>query len=192
MPLSHGKSKKAFEHNIKTEMEHGKPMKQSLAIAYSMKRKAAHKKAHGGEIHHEELESGYLPEPKEHEIHNAAALHEDEKDINEHLGPDSHDLESHPLMAHGGDIVAKIMHKRKMMAHGGVVADEGEGDLEEMVDHDKNDFDYLSMGDLDDSTSNSGEADGDYDGDAREDHDRHDIVAKIMKARAKQHNPRPA
>lgn len=51
MPLEHGKSDKAFSHNVKAEMHAGKPQKQSLAIAYAMKRKA--KKAHGGEIHHE-------------------------------------------------------------------------------------------------------------------------------------------
>lgn len=51
MPLIHGKGQKAFEKNIKTEMEHGKPQKQALAIAYSVKRKAQHK-AKGGEVHH--------------------------------------------------------------------------------------------------------------------------------------------
>lgn len=49
MPLIKGKSQKAFVHNLKTEMEHGHPQKQSLAIAYSMKRKAQHK-AKGGDI----------------------------------------------------------------------------------------------------------------------------------------------
>jgi hypothetical protein len=49
MPLIHGKGQKAFEKNIKTEMEHGKPQKQALAIAYSVKRKAQHK-AKGGEV----------------------------------------------------------------------------------------------------------------------------------------------
>jgi len=48
MPLMHGKSEKAFKHNVRTEMHHGKPQKQSLAIAYAMKRKS--KKAHGGYI----------------------------------------------------------------------------------------------------------------------------------------------
>jgi hypothetical protein len=51
MPLMHGKSKKAFGHNVEVEMEHGHPLKQSLAIAYSVKRKAQHKKAHGGECY---------------------------------------------------------------------------------------------------------------------------------------------
>ena len=38
MPLTQGKSKAAVSTNIKTEMEAGKPQKQALAIAYSMKR----------------------------------------------------------------------------------------------------------------------------------------------------------
>jgi 8-oxo-dGTP pyrophosphatase MutT (NUDIX family) len=38
MPLESGKSKEAFEHNIKTEIEAGKPQKQAVAIAYSKKR----------------------------------------------------------------------------------------------------------------------------------------------------------
>ena len=39
MPLKEGKSQKSFEHNIKTEMHAGKPQKQALAIAYSVKRR---------------------------------------------------------------------------------------------------------------------------------------------------------
>ncbi len=38
MPLESGSSKSAFEHNIKTEIEAGKPQKQAVAIAYSKKR----------------------------------------------------------------------------------------------------------------------------------------------------------
>ena len=48
MPLIHGKSKKAFSENVATEMEHGKPQKQALAIAYDVMRKAGHKMAKGG------------------------------------------------------------------------------------------------------------------------------------------------
>jgi hypothetical protein len=33
MPLVKGKSKKAVSKNIKTEMKHGKPQKQAVAIA---------------------------------------------------------------------------------------------------------------------------------------------------------------
>lgn len=38
MPLKKGKSKKVFEENIKREVKAGKPERQALAIAYSMKR----------------------------------------------------------------------------------------------------------------------------------------------------------
>lgn len=49
MPLLKSKSKKAFSKNVETEMHEGKPQDQSLAIAYSMKRKAEKKKCEGGE-----------------------------------------------------------------------------------------------------------------------------------------------
>lgn len=39
MPLNKGKSKAAFQQNIKTEIKAGKPPKQAVAIAYSVKRK---------------------------------------------------------------------------------------------------------------------------------------------------------
>lgn len=39
MPLKKGKSKKAFMSNIKTEIKAGRPQKQAVAIAYSVKRK---------------------------------------------------------------------------------------------------------------------------------------------------------
>ena len=38
MPLIKSKSEKAFKKNVKAEMKAGKPQKQSLAIAYSVKR----------------------------------------------------------------------------------------------------------------------------------------------------------
>ena len=41
MPLMKSKSKEAFGHNVKAELAAGKPLKQSLAIAYSEKREAA-------------------------------------------------------------------------------------------------------------------------------------------------------
>lgn len=50
MPLKHGKSEKAFKANVETEMKSGKPQDQSLAIAYSIKRKGKKPKkmAEGG------------------------------------------------------------------------------------------------------------------------------------------------
>lgn len=44
MPLVKSTSKKAFSKNVKAELAAGKPLKQSLAIAYAMKRDAASKK----------------------------------------------------------------------------------------------------------------------------------------------------
>jgi hypothetical protein len=38
MPLETGSGREAISHNIKTEMEHGKPQKQAVAIALSKSR----------------------------------------------------------------------------------------------------------------------------------------------------------
>jgi len=43
MPLVKSTSKKAFKENIKREITAGKPIKQSVAIAYATKRAAAKK-----------------------------------------------------------------------------------------------------------------------------------------------------
>jgi hypothetical protein len=64
MPLTHGKSSKAFGHNVEAEMHAGKPLAQSLAIAYATKRRAAKKMARGGFVEEEE-ESGYEPHYEE-------------------------------------------------------------------------------------------------------------------------------
>lgn len=40
MPLKKSSSKKAFKDNIRAEVKAGKPVKQALAIAYSVKKKA--------------------------------------------------------------------------------------------------------------------------------------------------------
>jgi hypothetical protein len=40
MPLKHSKTDKAFRENIKAEVKAGKPVKQAVAIAYDVKRKA--------------------------------------------------------------------------------------------------------------------------------------------------------
>ncbi len=40
MPLMNSGSKKAFSANVRAEAHAGKPIKQAVAIAYSVKRKA--------------------------------------------------------------------------------------------------------------------------------------------------------
>ena len=58
MPLIKSKSKSAFSKNIKTEIKAGKPQKQAVAIAYSVKRLA--KKAKGGSMHDDAKEDKKL------------------------------------------------------------------------------------------------------------------------------------
>lgn len=41
--LKKSASKKAFESNIKTEVKNGKPVKQAVAIAYSVQKEAKKK-----------------------------------------------------------------------------------------------------------------------------------------------------
>ncbi len=45
MPLKKSTSKKAFSSNVKAEVNAGKPVKQAVAIAYAVKRKAAGRKS---------------------------------------------------------------------------------------------------------------------------------------------------
>lgn len=44
MPLSRGKSRKAFSKNVATEVRAGKPVKQAVAIAYAEKRRSGKKR----------------------------------------------------------------------------------------------------------------------------------------------------
>lgn len=61
VPLVQGKSKKAFSENVSREMHAGKPQDQSLAIAYSVKRKNAKKKmAYGGKVTPEEIRANEM------------------------------------------------------------------------------------------------------------------------------------
>lgn len=164
MPLINGKSKESFVNNMKTEMNAGKPKAQSLAIAYAMKRKAK-KMAEGGFVE-EETASGMEPMPMEHEVHNMMAEEED------------------------NDMLDKIMAQR--YSKGGMVANGGMDDLDQMADGKPNNFDDLSMRDELEG-GYTGANSGDMLGNAQEDMDREDIISKIMKSRAKKDrlpNPR--
>lgn len=46
MPLKKGSSRKAVSENIRTEMHHGKPQKQAVAIALNQARKSKNKNNH--------------------------------------------------------------------------------------------------------------------------------------------------
>lgn len=48
MPLKKSTSDKAFRSNVRAEINSGKPVKQAVAIAYSVKRQAASKSAPKG------------------------------------------------------------------------------------------------------------------------------------------------
>lgn len=292
MPLIKGKSKKAFEHNLKAEMEAGKPQGQALAIAYSMKRKAQHK-AKGGEVYQrtsefitggggepggfsrgvhattaepgvsqagkyqrakfgaraskgidgsnagaemydmikqnqskkahkavlEEIRSmrpkseageyahgGVVQEHLEHDPEHEDIMHYGEPEsVREkakheqakkhahggeiHIDIDSHNVESEEeledeneeeSMAHGGDIVSRIMSKK--YSKGGVVANEGDAIASHQADQHAREYDYLvEEGGMESTQHDFGEELGD----AREDHDRHDIVSRIMHSLAK-------
>lgn len=63
MPLMQGKSKKSFSKNVETEMDEGKPQKQSLAIAYAVMKKNKRKKM---------AEGGPIKNPPAPDLHEAA------------------------------------------------------------------------------------------------------------------------
>lgn len=65
MPLIKGKSPESFSKNVSTEMHAGKPLKQSLAIAYAMKKRAH--KAHGGEMEEHCSQCGYAHKKGAHQ-----------------------------------------------------------------------------------------------------------------------------
>ncbi len=137
MPLIKSKSKKALSENIATEMDAGKPMDQSLAVAYSVKRKAKKKMSLGGAVEGEQ---------------HSGSQH-DRKPAQPMPKPDDRRLPKNEYMddhfAQGGSIADAIMQRRKMMAEGGMIrpeADlpEGEVDLESNSQEHQNLEDQLS------------------------------------------------
>ena len=72
MPLIKGRNPKAFKENVETEMHAGKPQKQALAIAYSVKRKSPKKKmAEGGPVS-AKTEKRPMPETKANDAQDIA------------------------------------------------------------------------------------------------------------------------
>lgn len=69
MPLKKGYSPETIGKNIKTEMKHGKPRKQAIAIALTQARKAK-KMSMGGMAHEMEHEDPEMEFAKHHEEHH--------------------------------------------------------------------------------------------------------------------------
>lgn len=155
----------------------------NMAIKYAMMKKAK-KMAKGGmvddghqsdctehcavpcDVH--EMASGYMEHEGDDVKHNSAAMSEDE------------------------DMVGRIMSKRNMYSKGGMVANGGEDDLDEMADGKPNNFDDLALRD-DLEFSYDGKNSGDHLGNEQLDEDDSDMIAKIMRSRAKKDrlpNPR--
>lgn len=87
------------------------------------------------------------------------------------------------------DLTSRIMHKRSQMySEGGRIANE----QHHFADESPNDFDDLALRD-DLEFHDTGANSGDELGDSREEHDRSDIVARVMASRRKKDRmPRPA
>jgi hypothetical protein len=218
MPLITGKSQKSFEKNLKTELHSGKPLNQSLAIAYAMKRKAQ-KKAHGGEIHidinphpeelkHEKYAHGghvghhsgksspvhaHSSHSKHHLAHGGKVSHyakggrvEPEEDMEheweqELSAHEAHESTEHEMEEEGivkDDLIGRIL-KKHHYSKGGMVANQGSAIKSHLAGGKLNEFDDLALRDTLEWTQKDY---GDHEGNEREDHDRADIVHRIMRS----------
>jgi hypothetical protein len=162
MPLVQGKSPKAFSKNVSAEMHAGKPQKQALAIAYSVKRR--NQKMAAGGLPHPYADGGEVNE-KLHPEHDEMQAMDSQEAMEE-----GHEFEmerDEPMkMRHGGFMKAKPMVKQ-MMARGGMVDSEAalkEGEAHEMaMEHhsadgmDNEDIDLYQTTPHDDNLSDEGE-----------------------------------
>ncbi len=211
MPLEHGKSNSAFRHNIKAEMHAGKPLKQSLAIAYAMKRRHKKHMAEGGFVEEEMAGEYAAPDPGEYPRPNHMAMEEDDRRLNQHgmheMGDYGEDRRNTPhgmyegnpgnshdqyqSEAHEMDMVGRILKQlQHRYAKGGMVEAGDEHEAEFAPDE----FDELETNPPDTHRADyTGANSGDHIGDEQEDMDRHDIVSRVMKSRRKKdHLPNPA
>lgn len=207
MPLFKGKSEAAFKHNVRTEMNAGKSQKQSLAIAYQMKRKK--KMAKGGDVkgvHRDQMSKGKSLAgeivrgareggKEKHQSMNelAKTLHEEKlEELKGMKGP-------HGNYAEGGEVDGPVSeeeakkfakgagfadggevtcpHCTKTFSHGGQVAN----DDMMLADTLPNEFDDLVLDDDAPVHKYTGKDSGDEIGGPSKD----DIVAKAMLKRKK-------
>jgi len=130
MPLMKGKSQKAFVHNLKTEMEHGHPQKQALAIAYSMKRKGR-KMAGGGEVkgvHKPEMEHVTREEEKKYPQSAKRWMGESEAGAAVRSSDLGEQYKEKAYAKHGrvlGELKSMAKPKLQGLAHGGVCSNCG-------------------------------------------------------------------
>ena len=152
--------------------------------------------------HHEEEEaSGFVDHEGNIVKHVMAAMEEDDRDLNQHgedeIGPEGahmamggqmHDHD-HQSEAHEMDMIDRIMKKRQhMYSEGGKVANSDEIEAGFMP----NEFDDLHLRD-DLEEHYTGANSGDEIGNEREDHDRADIIARVLASRKKKDRlPHPA
>lgn len=195
----------------------------SLAIAYAMKKrghkmarggmcqhgKSSCEMCHGGEyakggMVEEEEQSGYMSHPEEHEKMDHKAMMESDRMLNQHgmdeMAADDMDEDNEPqherMVSHPvenqddhEDMVGRIMkHRQQHYSEGGRVANK----TSKSAEFEPNQFDDLvNRDDLEEHYT--GKNSGDELGNAQEDEDRADIVARIMKQRRmKDRNPHPA
>jgi hypothetical protein len=177
-------------------------MKQSLAIAYSMKKKAKKMAmADGGEVGQTlGTRIGYPGSPKPKPMAQGGLVsqgmdYEEDDDATTNPGsgmnydiphPDDSD-EPRQSDGYGDGLVDRIIQR---MSEGGKVAN---GSMTEgLADEAPNEFDDLVLRD-DLKSTNSGANDGDAIGNDQEDEDRDDIVSRTMRSWAKKDrlpNPR--
>lgn len=134
------------------------------------------------------------------EKHGFGANQETSKRLHKEKLEELRSMKKPNLYAEGGDVeddqdmIDRVMQKREhMYSEGGRVANEDHGpDESRLADFSPNEFDDLALRD-DLEFHYTGENSGDELGNEREDHDRRDIVARVMASRHKKDklpNPR--
>jgi len=148
----------------------------------------------------EEKASGFVAHEGNNVKHNNPAIEEDDRELGQHgaheegptgvwMAEGGQITDNEQSKAHMFDMVDRIMKQRQhMYSEGGRVAN---SDLP-LADEMPAEYDNLHLRD-DLSFSETGVNSGDHLGDAREDHDRADMIARIMKSRSKKDRmPSPA
>lgn len=176
MPLFHKSGEKAFKHNVREEVREGNQQKQSLAIAFNLKRRA--KKAKGGEITVDNYKTGSEMSP-----------------------PGAGPQPSTKSLAEGGKVCTgcgmrpcecATVSDDQAVPPTPVAADYSEGGRVANGDGDPPHIDELALDD-DLEFSDTGANSGDELGDSQEESDRKGIVDRIMHSLAKKDKPpRPA